>query len=754
MPFEDLIGRGIRGKLSALKRALRAHLLGRGLSLAIVAMVAGVFFSYVIDRMLDMERAQRALILAVALAGIGYVLWRFLIRPLRVPMDAEELALVLEDHYGELDDRLISTLQFARVDAAATGVSEALIGRVADQANQLADGLDATAPLQRSGTWKRLGMAAAAVAVLAAFSVAQAQNMHLWFQRNILFMNVAYPRDTYLTVVGGPEFHVIRGRNLDVTVTADPAHVVPDHVVFHMKFSVGDTHEAVNPAEPDGHVFVKTFEAVTETFTFTVTGHDDETDECRVTVVDPPELIEARFTIDYPDYIGAKDVPVKAEHGVLVAPPGSVIALTGRANKDLAAGTRPDGTPCARLLLDGKAVGSLRVVRVPDAPDGRPVGVRGAFRLPERVKRRSMALHVELTDTSGIVNDRGAVYAVRVDPDRAPTISLTRIGVRSDVTARAIVPVLLNATDDRGVDSLAVALKPIVVEPPALTTRPASAPAAATTQPVEHVVAVPGVPAKQTDLRMEFRMDLRALQADKKIADLSVGYLLRVQAIARDGLPESFGGPNVTRGLIHTYRIVSEEMLMEELLRRRRELRLEFHQSVVLQAEVRDRVASVHDRLSAANARIDAEIVRRMLTGGEDQRRIAARCDTVARQLREILDEMELNRVGEERGKQALAKTIGNLEKICGKPMKDVADALVRASKGKDVGALRDSAKEFADVLDGFYEQLNEILEGMIRDLNREEFSNLLRRIIEWSRKLQQQIDEEQKAKTKELFER
>ena len=62
--------------------------------------------------------------------------------------------------------------------------------------------------------------------------------------------------------------------------------------------------------------------------------------------------------------------------------------------------------------------------------------------------------------------------------------------------------------------------------------------------------------------------------------------------------------------------------------------------------------------------------------------------------------------------------------------------------------------EEFADVLDGFYKQLNEILQGMIRDLNREEFSNLLRRIIEWSRKLQQQIEEEQKAKTKELFER
>lgn len=193
---------------------------------------------------------------------------------------------------------------------------------------------------------------------------------------------------------------------------------------------------------------------------------------------------------------------------------------------------------------------------------------------------------------------------------------------------------------------------------------------------------------------------------------------------------------------------------MEELLRRRRELRQEFHQSVVLQAEVRDKVASVRDRLSAANARIDAEIVRRMLTAGEDQRRIAGQCDTVARQLREILDEMEFNRVGEEQGKQALAKTIGDLEKICGKPMKDVADALVRASKDKDVAALRDSAGDFADVLDGFYKQLNEILEGMIRDLNREEFSNLLRRIIEWSRKLQQQIDEEQKVKTKELFDR
>lgn len=148
MPLEDLITAGVRRKLSALRFILRADVVGRGLSWLVLALVGGVFLTLAIDRGLNMDRAQRGLIVGLSLVGIGYVLWRFLLRPLRVPMDAEELALVLERHYPQLDDRLISALQFAVRDASRTGASEDLIRAVARQANELTEQLDAAEPVE------------------------------------------------------------------------------------------------------------------------------------------------------------------------------------------------------------------------------------------------------------------------------------------------------------------------------------------------------------------------------------------------------------------------------------------------------------------------------------------------------------------------------------------------------------------------------------------------------------------------------
>ena len=232
MPLEDLITAGGRRKLSALRFILRAHVVGRGLSWVVLALVGGVFLTLAIDRGLNMDRAQRGLIVGLSLVGIGYVLGRFLLRPLRVPMDAEELALVLERHYPQLDDRLISALQFAARDASRTGASEDLIRAVARQANELTEQLDAAEPVEGARALKRLGLAAGGVTVLMIFTIFNFQLMGLWFRRNVLFADVPWPRQTYLTVEGAPELRVVRGERLMVTVQADADHVVPREVRY------------------------------------------------------------------------------------------------------------------------------------------------------------------------------------------------------------------------------------------------------------------------------------------------------------------------------------------------------------------------------------------------------------------------------------------------------------------------------------------------------------------------------------------
>ena len=745
MPLEDLVTTAVRRRLLALKAALRAHLVGKGLALVLIALVAGVFFSFAVDRKLDMERSQRAVILAAALAGVGYVLWRFLLRPLGVPMDPEELALVFEHHYPQLDDRLISTLQFSFADVERLGSSEGLVREVAKQANAMAGGLDSTAPLEGRETWKRLGIAAAAVAILVTFSILRAEDMGPWFQRNILFRDIDYPRETYLEVEVEPGLEVVRGGSITVTVTADLRYVVPDEVIFHKKFpGLGTEREAVRAGQAQPNVFVKKFENITERFEFRVTGNDHTTEWYEVNVVDPPELVSLRFTISYPGYMDRPKAAVSAQHGVLSIPPGSRLTMAGRANKDLAASV---------LLLDSQPVppelGRLEVEDITDA-DGKVKrrGVKGFLQLADRVKAPSLTLQIKLEDTRGIINPRGAMYVVRIEPDGAPSVHVDRKGIRGDISTRAMLPLVIQVRDDHAVSGIEVMVEttpppaepaePSEAGPAGAEPRPTSRPA--TTRPVKRTFVVPDVPTGQRHVSVPHTVDLEPLK-------LVVGQFVRVQAAATDSLPKSFGGPNRATSALHTFKVVSDEELLRELLRRQKEIRDAFRRAVDMQAAVRDRVRAVSDQLVGGGG-IDPEVRRRLNLAAKDQRSIAMQCSVTAQQMQEVLDEIVANRIGTPTQERNLAgKIIRPLEDISKKPMSDVAASLVRASKQTDVGALGEFSARRAEILDGFHSRLVSIYKQMEKERSRQELVNWLKRILgdseEVERIIQKHLDEQ-----------
>jgi len=508
-----------------LKRTLRAHLMGRGLCLLLVAAVAAVFLTLAIDYPLRLDRAQRLLINLMALGGLGYVLWRFLLRPLRVPMGPEELALVFERHYPHLEDRLISAQQFGAAGAAG-GASEALIRKVAEQANAEAPSLRPAEVVAGAGTWKRGGWLGGAAAALVLLTAWQPGIMKQWFFRNVLLANVPYPQQTYLHVEGGPEFRVVRGGDLSVTVRATGV-VIPREVTFHMDFpGLGRIDRTVPAAGARGDVFVKTFEKVSDEFTFHVTGNDDRTD---------------RFA-------------------VLVAQ--------------------------ARLVLEDKASAEMQILNVPpaDDPSGapRPRGVQGTLSLPERIEDNRLTLRFELVDTEGIANPEGAVYILRIARDAAPRISMTRRGVRGQVTPWARIPLVLQATDDHGVAAMTVSAG---IEPGKdQTTAPAP-------------VAFP-VSADDASFGRPKVDAVREIQLEKVAP--KVGQLVRVRAAATDTLPASFGGPNEGLSPVQTFKVVSEDELLAELVRKQMEIRQDFAATVDHQGVVRDKLRATGDRLRAA----------------------------------------------------------------------------------------------------------------------------------------------------------
>lgn len=745
MSSGNLVSRIVVSKLKTLRILLRLHLVLRGLAWLIFALVVLVFVSLGVDYALHMDGAQRAVIMSLLVAGLGYVFWRFLLRPLRVPMDAEELALVIEQYHSELDDRLISLLQFASRPFQEEGVSETLVRRVADEANAMVEKVDPSIPIESTKTWKQMALPAVAVAILVLFTAFHSNVVELWFKRNVLFMNVPWPKKTSLRVEGGPVFRVVRGRRFTVKVQADPEKVVPEYVTFHMRFSdLGVVAENIKPVMSGGNIYVKVFENVAEPFEFYITGNDDKTDWFSVELVEPPELTDMKFRVSYPAYMNRPAADLPASHGTLLVPEGSRIALTGWANKDLRR---------ARLILDDDQVKLLRLKPSPDEKDSSTGehlrGIEGTFDIPQRPRSPSMRVQIELTDTEGIVNSVAAGYAIRIEPDRPPSVSLTHSGVRAEITSRAIIPLNIKANDDYGVAGVDVML---LCTSPSLVT----ATTGAASRPSARKIPISGIFTPLRNVAVRHELDLEPM-------GLKIGSLITLQAVVRDTLPETFAkepkagsptGPNVSRSLAISFKIVSEDDIMAEVIRRQKEIRQELTPYVLLQSDIRDRLSALQDEMAGGKG-ISESMHAKLSNAASQQRGIMTACNVAVEGLIAILDEMNYNRVGSTVAKQRLAeRIIKPLRQVSKKPMNELSALLVRASKEKDDAIMGNLLNDSARWAEEIYKQLDAVIDEMVQWQNRQELANRLKLVIDVATKVLEGIKQEAKRESGSVFER
>ncbi len=385
----DLVQSDIRSKLNGLRLALRGRLMGEGLAWLLAALVALVFVTFAFDYLLRPDRVLRGAIMFLALVAVGCVVYRRLVAPLRVPMDAVGLSLLIERHFGQLGDRLISAIQFSESsEKTAAPVSRVMIDRMAEQANQLARPLKFSSVIEPKGLWRISGVAGLAIAVLLAFGIWQGDLMGLWFRRNVLLADAPWPQQTYLRVLGGPDFTVVRGEDITIVIeVSEESSKVPSVVTLHAKLpSVGRTVDDLKCVPGDRRRFEKVFQTVAEPFEFYVTGGDDRRDKRRphrISIVNPPMLTGVQFELEYPKYMNRKIKSFGEGVSTLTVPLGGWIHIIGRSTKDLeSAGlfldcealrrqqrlreelvksTADQATVCDRLHAVGEAVKSGRI---------------------------------------------------------------------------------------------------------------------------------------------------------------------------------------------------------------------------------------------------------------------------------------------------------------------------------------------------------------------------------------------------------
>ena len=648
-----------------LRWRVRQSLLVEGLGLLLGALLVYLAVTLPLDRWLRLERVVRLLLLATAVAVVLRWLLRRVLVPLRLPLNAEELALAVERRNPRLQQKLISAVQFRQRLERFGGLKDLpdspdLMRAVVAGVDEASPGIPFASAIDQPHVTKMAAVAIASFVLLGSSFLSAPDTLRLWAARNLGLSAVEWPRRTHLRLDGvtGDTIRLPRGDDLTVMVRATcDTGVLPEVAEIRYRQDNGERGRepmAQTGEQKDGEgQFSYTFPALLEPLRFHVEADDGITDEVRVELVDRPRVTDLQLSLVYPDYVGrppeeltpkVKNAQGKEERllpGDFKVVAGSRIAIQARATKELR----------KAYVLHGKDLRQDLAVTADQH------GIQGEF-----TPRDTGLFAVELLDRDDLTTGQPPRILIRVVEDKEPRVLWKPFGIGGMVTPVARIPGRLKVTDDYGLTKVE-ALVRIAELPRPDAVKPGEAPAS---QPQSQPTSQPQGDLPWQAVAMQglerFRPGAEPFEPERVLLNLETtlnpdssdlqsyrnkarpGTLLSIRLTARDNFGP--GRPHEGTSEVVTLRVVTPEELLNDLLRRQEEAKRE------LELHLRDEKADRGELAEMASPKTAGELgekVRnRLLQTSARQKTIGRKVAGLSDRYLQILEEMRNNRIGEE----------------------------------------------------------------------------------------------------------
>jgi hypothetical protein len=444
----------LRGRLKGLYTANGMSLLGAGLA-------GVVLFSFACDYLFHLPVAVRVFLLAASACCIGYVFYRYLMRPLSVQMSDDDMALYYEGAYPEAQDRLISAVQLQRVmEQPGYPYSASLTRSVIGQAEEFARGLDARR-LRPTPKLKQNSAVGGALLVVVAFLVISSPTLFgIWAQRFFL-LGTEWPRKTDIEVQyydplvesENEERHwkswdtlkkkkgvlkIVRGEDVRLRIRARRGNPHAVWVYYRGEKVKSRLKIERNPVTPRRYEWV--FPQVINDISFHAEGGDHRTHEHTIVALIPPRIREVEIGYTLPAYTrpSPDEQARRYNTGDVKTIPGTTVLFSATTNVPVTEG---------RLDVTQGAKAEAVMLRIEDG--GKRIA--GEFRVTE-----SGEYQVFLVSREGLENREKVPFAITILPDLAPTVSITHPARDMKVLADSKIPILIHAEDDFGLNQIGV----------------------------------------------------------------------------------------------------------------------------------------------------------------------------------------------------------------------------------------------------------------------------------------------------------
>lgn len=437
--------------LHGLRR--RVKLLGvvYGIGVAVALAVALLLGTILFDYLLNLPAWPRLVLLIAALAGVGYAIARWVLKPARARLSLSDVAGHLENAFPQFDDRLRSTVDFA--SGGRPFGSDIMQQRVMSEAGELAARLDLNRAIIVKPVWYSAGAGAAALLVLLILAlITSPLYTRIALSRLINpFGGVAWPKKVQIEMLGTVPQRVPVGQRVDLRMKLAKGDKASTKARIFYQVDNGPVQQELM-TRGEGGIYAASLDAKAAAskpqalMKVWMTAGDDRMDVTPITVLPRLAIQRVEAVVTPPRYVGdaAKPVTINLAEGPVVTAAGSEIALRVAFNKPLA-----DGAPVKIQPLAENA-------KTPPIQWGRD---GDATLVGTWLANESIRFHVVGTDTDGFQNSGLEEYEVIVRPDQDPAVQIENPRRNEERTPVATVPLQAVAEDDYGINALTLVVE-------------------------------------------------------------------------------------------------------------------------------------------------------------------------------------------------------------------------------------------------------------------------------------------------------
>ena len=440
----------LREKIKSVQQRRKRVFFLRQCSLTLAGIVVLLLIFGWLEMSFQFSWQGRVFLFFLWILGLLSMIGRHSWRARRLESDQQRLAHYVEDRLPDLEQRLLTSIEFdnsaypeneklaaqAERTAGRSGVSAQLVNQLWEDAQTHIRHQS----IERVATFRKVWPAMGTALLISVFWMTllftsvdffHASSQILWPWQ----AGEAKTLPVELTVIPG-DLRMQRGK--DLTIVATVENSFPERVNLYLQ--TNRAHWESEPMRTEGEEQTYTYylSSVQEDLSYYVDTGGKRSRQYRVSVFEMPRLEKLEVDYDYPRYTGMPSKTGEPE-GDIIAPQGTRVTLHATFNK-----------PVSKATLQFNDGTTLELS--PPENSTSAVGLGELSRSGGFTVLKDASYTIRVTDQESLENVNPTEYFVRSIPDKAPQLSLLHPGKDRRVTSLEEVFLRATASDDYGLN--------------------------------------------------------------------------------------------------------------------------------------------------------------------------------------------------------------------------------------------------------------------------------------------------------------